>query len=153
LWYNKELNTSIPNLKSDVMKKSVSLFLLVLLVTGCIKLESDIKFSKVTPGGCAAETKSDVQVSVLQPDTVKWSFNGNTLNIFVGFMATCCGEYSTSTNVKDDLITIDIITAQEGLCDCICYYTYTFTYTGMTGSCRYIVKRDGETFKAGIITQ
>jgi hypothetical protein len=135
------------------MKKSVFLLLLILLVAGCRKLESDIKFITVTPGGCALASKSDTKISELPPDAVKWSFSGDTLNIFVGFQATCCGEYSTLTEVKDDLISIDITTTQEGLCDCICYYTYTFAYKGIEGACRYIVKRDGETLLAGIITE
>ena len=83
------------------------------------------------PGGCALDKGSSLKNSqITQPDTVTYSMTNDSLNIFVGFNATCCSKYSTSSSIKGDSLLIKIQTIQLGSCNCICYYTYNFKYSG-----------------------
>ena len=98
----------------------------------CEKNElGNLKCVKTLPGGCALDKDSFLKNSqISQPDTVTYSVTNDSLNIFVGFNATCCSKYSTSSSIKGDSLLIKIQTIQIGSCNCICYYTYNFKYSG-----------------------
>jgi hypothetical protein len=69
----------------------------------------------------------------------------------VGFNATCCGEYNTSSIIRNDTIIIDITTSKIGLCDCDCYYTYVFKYSGFSDTHNYKITVDDYLFFSGLI--
>ena len=52
-------------------------------------------------GGCFLEKGSSLKGDpFFKPDTVTYSVTNDSLNIFVGFNATCCSEYSASSSIK-----------------------------------------------------
>jgi hypothetical protein len=107
---------------------------------------------EIIPGGCAIDgTKSLKDALEAESDTVSFTVIDNNLDIFVGFNATCCGEYLSSALILNDTIFIDIETTQEGLCNCICYYTYNFKFLRMLKSYSYIVRLDDITKFSGLI--
>jgi len=114
---------------------------LLLIFLSCEKNEpGKIKYLKAITGGCFIDKGSSQMKSLnLQRDTVTYSFTTDSLDIFVGFNATCCSEYSSSSSVKDDSIIINIKLSQTALCNCICYYTYNFKFSGNTAGYKYHV--------------
>jgi hypothetical protein len=98
----------------------------------CEKRElGNLQYVETTPGGCALDLGSSLKNSqITQPDTVTYSVTNDSLNIFVGFNATCCTKFSTSSSIKGDSLLIKIRTTRIGSCNCICYYTYNFNYSG-----------------------
>ena len=107
----------------------------ILFLTTFISCEKNelgnLKYVETIPGGCALDKGSSLKNSqITQPDTVTYSMTNDSLNIFVGFNATCCSKYSTSSSIKGDSLLIKIQTIQLGSCNCICYYTYNFKYSG-----------------------
>jgi len=85
-------------------------------------------------------------------DRVTYSFVNGNLDLFVGFNATCCGQYSTSYEIAGDTILIDILTVQAGQCNCICFYSYDFKFTGDGNNYNYRVKIDNKVTFSGEIT-
>jgi len=75
-------------------------------------------------------------------DKVTWTISNGNLEISVGFNATCCGQYSTSSEIKGDTIFIKILTTQIGTCNCICYNTNNFKFTGSGENYKYKVTVD-----------
>jgi hypothetical protein len=131
------------------------LFSLLLLTTfiGCGKNElGNLEFVGTIEGGCFLEKGSALKNDpFIKPDTVTYSVTNDSLNIFVGFNATCCSEYSASSSIKGDSIFIKIQTIQPGMCNCICYYTYNFKFDGSANSYRYRVSVDDYLNFAGVI--
>jgi hypothetical protein len=123
------------------MKKLLIPIVFFITFLSCEKTESDnIKYSKTTEGGCFLDKGSSLKKGqYLQPDTVTYSFTNDSLNLFVGFNATCCSEYNSSTAIKGDSILIKIINTQIGLCNCLCYYTYNFKFAGNAIAYKYHV--------------
>jgi len=133
------------------MKK---LFLTILLIAAFFSCEriGDLKYSEVIPGGCASvkseSAKGDQLIGI---DGVTYSVQNGNLELLVGFNATCCGEYSTSSDIKGDSIIIRILNTKLGNCDCICYYTYNFKFVGTGENFKYRVSIDNYlTFKGEI---
>jgi hypothetical protein len=138
------------------MKNLLITSVVLLFLTGCNKDNSIIgpaNYLGVTPGGCAdAKAQNNSKNYLPEKDTLTFSFSGDTLKIFVGFNATCCGQYNSSARIVNDTIFINIITTQPGLCDCICYYTYTFRFSGITAPHYYLAEVDDYlVFKGRII--
>jgi len=131
------------------------LFSLLLLTTfiGCDKNElGNREYVGTIEGGCFLEKGSALKNDpFIKPDTVTYSVTNDSLNIFVGFNATCCSEYSASSSIKADSILIRIQTTQLGMCNCICYYTYNFKFSGSASSYRYRVSVDGYLNFTGVI--
>jgi hypothetical protein len=131
------------------------LFSLLLLTTfiGCDKNElGNLEYVGTIEGGCFLEKGSALKNDpFIKPDTVTYSVTNDSLNIFVGFNATCCSEYSASSSIKADSILIRIQTTQLGMCNCICYYTYNFKFSGSASSYRYRVSVDGYLNFTGVI--
>jgi hypothetical protein len=123
------------------MKKLLIPIVLFITFLSCEKTElGNIKYLKTTVGGCFLDKGSSLKKSqYTQPDTVTYSFTNDSLNLFVGFNATCCSEYSSSSSIEGDSILIKILTTQVGLCNCLCYYTYNFKYSGNANSYKYHV--------------
>ena len=97
----------------------------------CSKESGDLKFEETTPGGCASEKGASLEnFLTLDIDKVTYTISNGNLDIFVGFNATCCSQYSTASKIKTDTIFIKISTTKLGNCNCICYYTYNFKFTG-----------------------
>jgi hypothetical protein len=83
------------------------------------------------PGGCAVTNTKVPKGASFEKDTVTYFVSNGLLLINVGFNATCCGSYNTSSTIENDTININIETSQSGICNCICYYTYDFKYSGI----------------------
>ncbi len=126
------------------MRKIMIPILLFTIFISCEKNEfGNLKYVKTIPGGCALDKVTYLKNSqITQPDTVTYSVTDDSLNIFVGFNATCCSEYNTSSSIKGDSILIKILSVQIGSCNCICYYTYNFKFSGSTFSYKYHVGID-----------
>ena len=133
------------------MKKLLFLILLIATFISCEKT-GDIKFSEVTPGGCAITKGESAKGSqLIGTDGVTYSIVNGNLELLAGFNATCCGEYSTSSDIKGDSIIIKIQNTKIGICDCICYYTYNFKFIGTGENFKYRVSVDNYlTFKGEI---
>jgi hypothetical protein len=133
------------------MKKLLFPVLLAVLFS-CNKEPGDLKYSETIPGGCAAGKGTSVG-NILESETDRVAYtivNGN-LDLFVGFNATCCGQYSTTYEIKGDNILIEIITIQAGECNCICYYTYDFKFNGSCNNYKYQVRIDNKLTFSGEI--
>jgi hypothetical protein len=133
------------------MKKLFFPMLLTLALISCEKT-GDLKFSKAIPGGCALEKGDSGKGSlVIGTNGVTYSIVDGNLDLLAGFNATCCGEYSTSSDIKGDSIIITILNTKIGNCNCICYYTYDFKFTGTGENFKYRVSVDNYlTFKGEI---
>jgi hypothetical protein len=133
-------------------KKLISLLLLTTLIS-CGKSElGNLEYAETIEGGCFLEKGSSFKGDPLfKPDTLTFSVTNDSLSIFVGFNATCCSEYSTSSSIEGDSILIKIQTTQIGLCDCICYYTYDFKFSGSGNSYKYHVSVDDYLKFTGVI--
>jgi hypothetical protein len=131
------------------------LFSLLLLTTfiGCDKNElGNLEYVGTIEGGCFLEKGSVLKNDPFsKPDTVTYSVTNDSLNIFVGFNATCCSEYSNTSSIEGDLILIKIQTTHIGLCNCICYYTYNFKFSGSGNSYKYQVCIDDDLNFIGVI--
>jgi len=126
------------------MKK---IFISILILTTFICCEKkepgNLKYALTIPGGCFLDKGLSLKNGLIIPtDTVSYSFTNDSLNIFAGFNAACCGEYSHSSSIKGDSILIKILTTQAGLCNCLCYYTYNFRFSGNANSYNYRVSID-----------
>ena len=133
------------------MKKYFFLFLLTAAFISCEKT-GDLKFVEAIPGGCALTKGESTKGSQISgTDGVTYTIVSGNLELLAGFNATCCGEYSTSADIKGDSIIIKIITSKLGDCNCICYYTYNFKFTGTGENFKYRVSVDNYlTFKGEI---
>ena len=121
------------------MKK---LFIPFFLITALISCErtGDLKFSESIPGGCAlGKGESNKGSQVIGTNGVTYTRSNGNLELLAGFNATCCGEFSTSSDIKGDSIIIQIVSTKIGLCDCICYYTYNFKFIGSGENFKYRV--------------
>ena len=134
------------------MRKLLIPIVLFLIFLSCEKTESgNIKHSKTIAGGCFLDKGSSLKKSqYTQPDTVTYSFSNDSLNLFVGFNATCCSEYRSSSSIGVDSILIKIMTTQVGLCNCLCYYTYNFKYSGNAKFYKYHVSGSNLNFTGQI---
>lgn len=130
----------------------IRIFLLATFIS-CGKNElGNLEYVEAIEGGCFLEKGSSLKNDpFIKPDTVTYSVTNDSLNIFVGFNATCCSEYSTSPSIEGDLILIKIQTTHIGLCNCICYYTYNFKFSGRGNSYKYHVSIDDYLNFTGVI--
>ena len=119
----------------------------------CEKKEpGNLKYARTITGGCFPDKGLSVKNEFINgKDTVTYSVNSDSLNIFVGFNAACCGEFSDSSSIKGDSILINILTTQIGMCNCLCYYTYNFKFSGNANSYNYRVSIDDNISFAGKI--
>jgi hypothetical protein len=107
----------------------------------CDKDSTVLKYSATIPGGCAVNKETSAKNTLLsEADSVTYTIVDGNLDIFVGFNDTCCGQYSSSYEIKGNTIFIEILTTQTGLCNCICYYTYDFKFVGSGNNYKYQVK-------------
>lgn len=124
------------------MKKALFLSFFLSVLISCEKV-GDLKQSEIIPGGCALENKGSATKGLTDDiNKVTYSFIDGNLDIFVGFNASCCSEYSTFSQIKSDSILINVKTTQLGSCNCICYYTYDFKFTGTGDNYMYKVTLD-----------
>jgi len=116
----------------------IPVFLLIAFISCDRNVVGDLVYIGTIEGGCFLEKGSSFKGDPLfNPDTVTYSVINDSLNIFVGFNATCCSEYSTSSSIEGDSIIIKIHITQPGMCNCICYYTYNFKFAGTGESYKY----------------
>ncbi len=135
------------------MRKILIPMLLFASLISCDKNEpGNLEYAGTIKGGCFLEKGSAFKNDpFINPDTATYSVTNDSLNIFVGFNATCCSEYSASSSIRGDSILIKIQTTQPGLCNCICYYTYNFKFVGIASSYKYRVNVDEYLNIAGVI--
>jgi hypothetical protein len=135
------------------MRKILISLLLFAAFIGCDKNEpGNLEYAETIEGGCFLEKGSALKNDpFIKPDAVNYSVTNDSLNIFVGFNATCCSEYSSSSSIKGDSILIKIQTTQPGMCDCICYYTYNFKFVGIADTYKYRVSVDDYLTFSGVI--
>lgn len=126
------------------MKKLLVPIVLLITFLSCERHElGNLQYSKTIAGGCFLDKSLSIKNNqVSTTDTVTYSISKDSLNIFVGFNATCCGEFGNSSSIKGDSIIIKVVTAQIGLCNCLCYYTYNFKFSGSANSYKYHVSID-----------
>jgi len=135
------------------MKKTLIPVFLLIAITSCDKNElGNLEYVEAVEGGCFLEKGSSLKNDpFIKPDTVTYSVTNDSLEMFIGFNATCCSEYSALSSIKGDSILIKIQTTQIGLCNCICYYTYKFKFAGSASSYRYRVSVDDYLNFVGVI--
>jgi hypothetical protein len=142
------------------MKYITLSLILIVIILGCTKDENRayyLKLIETIPGGCAAGNLKSQKSAGIEKDTVTYSFSNGELQITVGFYATCCGSYNTSSVIENNTIFINIEAFQMGICNCICYYTYDFKYSGIFNhrgtptSFNYHVNIDNHFFFNGLI--
>jgi hypothetical protein len=135
------------------MRKILISLLLLTTFISCDKSElGNLEYAETIEGGCFLEKGSSLKNDpFIKPDTLTYSITNDSLNIFVGFNATCCSEFSSSSSVKADSILIKIQTTQLGMCNCICYYTYNFKFSGTGNSYKYHVSVDDDLHFTGVI--
>jgi hypothetical protein len=135
------------------MRKILIPILLLATYISCDKNElGNLEYVRTIEGGCFLEKGSSFKGDPLyKPDTLTYSVTNDSLKIFVGFNATCCSEFSSSSSVKADSILIKIQTTQLGMCNCICYYTYNFKFSGTGNSFKYQVNVDDYLHFTGVI--
>jgi hypothetical protein len=107
--------------------------LILVLSIGCEKesrgpvASNTLELAKTYPGGC--NTMDFKQVGENQ-DTLIFSVENDSLNIFTGVNYICCAPFSASLKIENDsvLITIKDICPDAGscYCHCMCYYTWDF---------------------------
>ena len=133
------------------MKK---LFIPIFFIAALISCEKtgDLKFSESISGGCAiGKGESNKGSQVIGTNGVTYTILNGNLEILAGFNATCCGEYSSTSDIKGDSIIIQIVNTKPGICNCICYYTYNFKFIGSGENFKYRVSVDNYlTFKGEI---
>lgn len=137
------------------MRKILISLLLFAAFIGCDKNEpGNLEYAETIEGGCFLEKGSALKNDpFIKPDTVTYSVTNDSLNIFVGFNATCCSEYGSSSSIKEDSLLIKIQTTQLGMCNCVCYYTYNFKFVGIADSYKYRVNIDDYLTFSGVIKQ
>ena len=141
------------------MKKLLALFILLAFIFSCEQEKEnkysvkDLEYVTVIPGGCAIDETANLKGLRFDNDTVIFSSDNDTLNVFVGFNSTCCGEFNTSASINNDTIYLGIQTSVPGMCDCICYYTYTFRFKQFSKSYYYQVNIDDFYFFNGKINE
>jgi hypothetical protein len=134
------------------MKKILFPFILLTALISCDKEPGELKYSETIPGGCAAGKGTSVESYLTsETDRVICTIVDGNLDLFVGFSATCCGQYSTAYEIKGDTILIEILTTQAGQCNCICYYTFDFKFTGSGNNYKYQVRIDNKLTFSGEI--
>jgi hypothetical protein len=142
------------------MKSKIQIVLLFAMIFGCTREENrgdNLKLIETIPGGCAVSDTKALKSFLIEPDTVTYSISNDELQITVGFNATCCGSYNTSSVIENNTIFINIEASQPGMCNCICYYTYNFRYRGIFGhrgksnSYNYKVNIDNYLYFNGLI--
>lgn len=135
------------------MRKTLFTFFLLTALIGCDKNEpGNLVYIGNTKDGCFLEKGLSFKGDPLfKPDTVTYSVTNDSLSIIVGFNATCCSEFSSSSSVKADSILIKIQTTQLGMCNCICYYIYNFKFSGTGDSYKYQVSADDYLHFTGVI--
>jgi hypothetical protein len=131
------------------MKRILFLSSLILVLISCEKL-GDLKIAEIIPGGCNLENSGAHKGLLENIDKVTYTLEDGNLRIFVGFNATCCAKYTTSSDINNDVILIRITTTQPGMCNCLCYYTYDFTFTGRGENYNYKVTVDDRSFSGKI---
>jgi hypothetical protein len=133
------------------MKKLLIPILLIAALISCEKT-GDLKFSESIPGGCAlSKGESNKGSQVIGTEGVTYTILNGNLELLTGFNATCCGEFSTTSDIKGDSIIINILTTNAPLCNCICFYTYNLKFIGSGKNFKYRVSVDNYlTFKGEI---
>jgi hypothetical protein len=107
------------------------IILLIFAVSRCEKESRDsastLELVKTNAGGC---NRLELKSAGEHPDTVVFSVESDSLNIFTGVNYICCAPFGVDLKTKSDsvLITITDICAQEEACYCLCscYYTWDF---------------------------
>jgi len=100
-------------------------------------------------GGCNGSLKG-VDEYEIEKDTVIFTGIGDSLSVFIGLMATCCGEYSMGSRIESDTLFLDISLENVPLCDCICYYTFSYLFDDYLGQTfPWVVSLDGMRWMEG----
>lgn len=135
------------------MKKIMILLFISFVIFGCDKEETkdNIQLIETIPGGCAATKSGSLKTSEYTSDTVVYSFSDEELNFLVAFNAACCGEYSTTSEYKENAIYINITKTNTEACHCLCNYTFDFKYSGVTESHDYVITLDSLPLMSGKI--
>jgi len=118
------------------------LFLIVitstsLLYTACESnpdlSESQFEHHATIPGGCNGQDFNEKSASLEYSDTIILSRTEDTLNVFVGINYICCAPLTTSVEVENDSLLLEITDTctnpyESCYCRCTCYYTFDFQF-------------------------
>jgi len=122
------------------MKKLVLLlFLFSTLLISCnkseketSKLKDNLTYIETIPGGCALGYESKESSLLIEPDTVIYDINEDSLSIYVGFNAECGPDHSTNAKISNDTIYMFINRNNGPYANCGCYFIYDFHFSGLT---------------------
>ena len=99
---------------------------------------------KTIRGGCADGLPPSAMVTEEKTDTIYHYIDSNYLNIYVGFVASCCIQYSDKAYINGNKITLLLDQVSSEPCDCICYYEFTFKFKELEKKTyNYVVKING----------
>ena len=113
---------------------------LLFILTECEKETNNnssdkiITYLKTESGGCNGQIFDDLKsVSYEQEDTIVFSINNDTLNVFVGVNYICCAPFTSEAIISNDSIFMNLTDTclypyQSCYCRCICYYTWDFLF-------------------------
>ena len=118
----------------------IGTILIIFILTGCEKKPDDdssgqeIYCVKTKSGGCNNQTFNDIRiVTGEEQDTVIFSINNDTLDIYVGLNYICCAPFISEVNILNDSILISLTDTcpdpyNSCYCRCNCYYTWDFLF-------------------------
>ncbi|MFN8207855.1 MAG: hypothetical protein U0T82_10680 [Bacteroidales bacterium] len=101
------------------------------------KTGDTLRYLNAIPGGCnVSEENNRKSVSYGESDTLIFSGNQDSLNIFVGVNYICCTPFAGEVSVSNDSILISLNdtcnnATSSCYCHCMCYYTWDFKFAGM----------------------
>jgi len=88
----------------------------------------EFDLEEIIKGGC--NSKSTFQDDPYeQIDTIIFSPENDTLNVFVGVNYVCCYNFTSASYFEADTLIIDLNASTDAPCDCMCYYTFDFIYS------------------------
>ncbi|MFH1049622.1 MAG: hypothetical protein V1779_01685 [bacterium] len=94
-------------------------------------INKDDNFLGAKRGGCADGLPPDGIIQTENSDTVFYYVKDNHLFIYLGYQATCCILYDYKSEIKQDVIEIELEEVSNEPCDCICWYEFTFEFQNL----------------------
>ena len=134
--------------------REIIFYLLILLLTlaACDKEKFyQPELIDSVSGNSVINYDSEARSVFAERDTIIISYNSGYLELFVGFNAPCCIEYSTNSNIINDTIYVEIKESMKEACNFICYYNYTFYYEQIAPFTYYSVDIPGKKTSRGLI--
>jgi hypothetical protein len=137
-------------------KKLIFFFGILLLSFGCsdndeLSENNSLVYISTELGDCDnkivflhIQDNKDTIIDNQDKDTIITFIEADFLNIFIGYNYTCCTDFDTQCEVKNDSVLITIKdtcpSALDCYCRCTCYYTFDFKFSGIKKNKKYVYK-------------